>query len=198
MMTSLTALWLPILLSAFVCFMGSFVFWAATPWHKPDVKPVPDPAAADSAIGGLNLPAGHYMIPCAKDPAEMKSEAFQERYKRGPWATINVMPAQPNMGKNLIMTYIVMLVISAGIAYLAASVLMPGTATMKVFQVTCTAGVLSYTFGGMVNGIWFAKPSGWVVRDIIDAAVYAVLTGVVFAWLWPAAEAASGGALPLP
>ena len=124
----------------------------------------------------------------------MKYEAFAERYKRGPWATINVMGSPPNMGRNLGMTFAVMLVISAGIGYLAASVLAPGTAAMKVFQVTCTAGVLAYTFGGVMNGIWFGKQAGWVIRDIIDAAVYAILTGAIFAWLWPGV--AGAGALP--
>lgn len=192
MMTDLVSLWLPILVATVGVFFASFVLWAATPWHKPDINPVPDHDAAERAIAGLGLRPGHYMLPCTHDPKEMKSPEFTERYKRGPWLTINVFPGRPNMGKNLGLSFFVALVISCGVGYLAASVLLPGTDGLKVFQVATTAGVLAYTFGGITNGIWFAKPAGWVVRDIIDAAIYAVITGAAFALLWPNAAAPTG------
>ena len=81
------------------------------------------------------------------------------------------MPGMPNMGKNMALSFLVALVISALIAYLAGSVLAPGTAYLRVFRVVGVAGVLAYTFGGIMNGIWFGKPTGWVVRDIIDAVI---------------------------
>ena len=43
------------------------------------------------------------------------------------------------------------------------------------------------------NGIWFGKPRGWMLRDIVDAVIYAAITAGVFAWLWPA-----GGAVVVP
>lgn len=190
MMTDLTALWLPILLAAVVCHVASFILWAASKWHNPDINPVPDQDAADAAINGLNLKPGFYMLPCSHDKEDWKKPEVIERYKRGPWATINVFPGQPNMGKNLGLTLLMFFIISIGVAYLAASVLAPGTAYTKVFQVTCTAAVLAYTFGGVINGIWFGKPAGWVIRDIIDAAIYACITAGMFAWLWPGAAAA--------
>lgn len=191
MHTDLLSLWLPIIASAAGVFFASFILWAATPWHNADIRKVPDPGAADRAVEGLALRPGFYMLPCTHDPQEMKGEEFQARFKRGPWATINVFPSQPNMGKNLGLSFATYLVISVVIAYLASSVLAPGTAYPKVFQVVGTAGVLAYTFGGIANGVWFGKPTGWVVRDIIDAAVYAMVTAGMFAWLWP-----SGPALP--
>lgn len=195
MMTDLVSLWLPVLVATVGVFFASFVLWAATPWHKPDMRAVPDLDKTDAALNGLALTPGHYFIPCTHDPKEMKSEAFIERYKRGPWATLNVMPAQPNMGKNLALSFLVTLVISCAVAYLCAVVLAPGTGAMKVFQVATTAGVLAYTFGGITNGIWFAKPAGWVVRDLIDAAIYAVITGAAFALLWPGIPG-PGGLVP--
>jgi hypothetical protein len=197
MMTDLLSLWLPVVASAVGVFFASFVLWAATPWHKPDINRVPNDAAADRMLEELALRPGFYMVPCTHDAKEMKTEAYQERYSRGPWATINVMPGKPNMGKNLGLSFLVALVISAMIAYLAGSVLAPGTAYTRVFQVTGVAAVLAYTFGGITNGIWFGKPAGWVVRDIIDAAIYAMVTAGMFAWLWPGA--ANGvPALPMP
>lgn len=190
MMTNLISLWAPILLAAVTCHIASYLFWVQTKWHQPDVNPVPDQDAADAAINGLDLKPGFYMVPCNHDPADWKKPEVLERYERGPWASINVFPGQPDMKKNVLLTLGMFLLISIAIAYLAASVLAPGTAYTKVFQVTCTAGVLAYTFGGVINGIWFGKPAGWVIRDIIDAAVYACITAGMFAWRWPEAAAA--------
>ncbi len=195
MTTDLISLWLPILASAVGVFFASFILWAATPWHKPDVNRVPDDAAADRMLEDLALRPGFYMVPCTHDAQECKSAAYQERYKRGPWATINVLPGKPNMGRNMALSFLVALVISVLIAYLTGSVLPPGTAYLRVFQVAGTAAVLAYTFGGITNGIWFGKPTGWVIRDIIDAAIYAMITAGMFAWLWPGAGTP---ALPIP
>lgn len=197
MMTDLISLWLPILASAVGVFFASFVLWAATPWHKPDIRPVPNTAAADRMLEDLALPPGFYMVPCTHDAKEMKSQAYQDRFTRGPWASITVLPGKPNMGRNMALSFITTLIVSLLIAYLAGSVLAPGTQYLRVFQVVGTAAVLAYTFGGIMNGIWFGKPAGWVIRDIIDALIYAMLTAGVFAWLWPAATG-STPTLPIP
>lgn len=193
MMTDLVSLWLPIVASAVACFFASFVLWAASPWHKPDIKPVPDMDAADRALASLNLAPGFYYLPSTHDCKEMKSEAFQERYKRGPWASINVIPKQPNMGKNMGLTFTLFLVVSFLIAYLCANVLAPGTEYLRVFQIAGTAGILAYTFGGMPNAIWFGKPRGWILRDVVDSVIYGLITAGMFGWLWPHA---AGLALP--
>lgn len=190
MMTDLLSLWLPIVLITVGCHFASFILWAASPWHKPDVNPVPDQDAADAAINGLGLKPGFYMLPCTHDSAQYKEQAFIDRYNRGPWATINVMPGKPNMGRNLLLTLAMFFVVTVLIAYLAGSVLSPGTGMGKVVQVTATAGILAYTFGGMANGIWFGKQRGWVIRDIIDALIYAAITAALFGFLWPGAAAA--------
>lgn len=193
MMTDLLALWLPILVSAVAVFFASFVFWAATPWHHKDVKVVPDPERADAAIASLGLPPGFYMLPNTHDKAEMRSEAFAERVRRGPWATINVFPGRPNMGRNLALSFLTILLTSIGVAYLAAVALPPGADGPKVFQVTCTAAVLAYAFGGMLNAIWFGKPVGWIVRDLVDALVFALITAACFVLMWPDAPAGIPG-----
>lgn len=192
MLTELMSLWLPILVSAAGVFVTSFVFWAATPWHHKDVRPLPDPDAGDRAIEGLALPPGFYMLGCTHDAAQCKSQAYQDRMNRGPWASITVFSGKPSMGRNMALSFLVCLVVSLIIGYLSGTVLAPGADAMIVFRVACTAGLLAYTFGGMTNGIWFGKPAGWVVRDIIDAVVYAAITGAAFAWLWPA-----GAVVPL-
>lgn len=198
MMTDLFALWLPVVLSAVVCFFASFFLWAATPWHKPDMKAFPDQDAADEAFNRLGLAPGHYVMPQPRDKAECKSEAFQERYKRGPWLSVMVQNGMPNMGKNMALTVGVFLLTGIGIAYVAGLSMTPGTDSMRVFRVVGSVAFMAYGFGSMINGVWFGKPAGWVFRDLVDALVYALLTAGFFGWLWPAAAAATGGALPTP
>ena len=41
-MTAVTALWLPILVSAVLVFVASSVIHMATPWHAGDYRSVPD------------------------------------------------------------------------------------------------------------------------------------------------------------
>lgn len=197
-MTDLLALWMPIALSGVVCFFASFVLWAATPWHKPDMKVFPDQDAADRAFAGLGLAPGHYAMPQPRDREDCKSEAFQDRYKRGPWLSVMVQKGMPNMGKNMALSVGVFLVISLGVAYVAGLSLSPGADYLRVFRVCGSVALLAYGFGGMINGVWFGKPMGWVVRDFVDAVIYAMLTAGFFGWLWPAAAAATGGALPTP
>ena len=51
-----------------------------------------------------------------------------------------------------------------------------------------TAGELFRpSLGNVPNAIWWAHPWASVAKYAVDGAIYAVLTGLVFAWLWPAA-----------
>ena len=184
---ALLDLWLAIVLSSVAVFFLSFVFWAATPWHNADIKPLPDQAGADAAIAPLNLKPGFYLGPCTHDPAEMKSDAFKERYARGPWYSINVFGARPSMGRSMALTFLSFVIVSVLVGYIASETVLAGADFWRVFQVTCTAALLGHTFGGLPNDIWFGKPKGWLVRDLIDSVVYAVVTGVMFGLFWPGA-----------
>jgi hypothetical protein len=55
---------------------------------------------------------------------------------------------------------------------------------MKVFQFVGTAGILTYGTANILNGIWFGRK---MVADIIDGVAYGLITGAIFAALWPAA-----------
>ena len=89
------------------------------------------------------------------------------------------------MGGKLAATFIVYLVVSTLIAYLA-SVALPKTAEFaKVFQVVGTAGILAYSFSFIPNAIWFGAYRRTIVASIIDGIVYGAITGAIFAWRWP-------------
>ena len=62
-MVGLSALWLPILLSAVVVFIVSSIIHMATPWHKGDYLKIPDEDKAMDALRPLAIPPGDYMVP---------------------------------------------------------------------------------------------------------------------------------------
>jgi len=184
-MVSVLALWLPILVGAVIVFVASAIIWMATPLHTPDVKPAPEDL--EKAVGELKMERGHYAFPMGSGgPKDMKDPAFVERFNRGPWGTITIS-GKPNFGLNLIRTFSVYVVILLFVAYLTGRALPPGAAYMEVFQIAGAAAVLGFTFGGLPNDIFFAKPTRFVITSMIEAAILATLAAGVFAGFWPAA-----------
>ena len=57
-MTGLTALWLPILLSAVLVFVVSSAIHMVSPWHKSDYPRVPDEDKLRDALRPLAIPPG--------------------------------------------------------------------------------------------------------------------------------------------
>jgi hypothetical protein len=97
------------------------------------------------------------------------------------------------MGRNMLLTLLVLFITSVLIAYLGWNALPHGTALgearpgfAKVMQVLGTAGVLAYCVAGLPNDIWFQRSAREIVMCLIDGIVFGLLTGAVFAWLWPA------------
>ena len=112
---------------------------------------------------------------------------MQRKWKEGPVGMLNVW-GKVSMGRNMALTFIVYLAVSFLIAYLASAILLhPGDSFKHVFQVLGTAGVLAYVFGGMSNAIWFGAYPRTILMNVIDGVVYGLITGAIFAWLWPGA-----------
>jgi len=183
------SLWLPILVCGVVLFFASFVAWALSPHHKPDVKFLPNEDALFAIIKAQNLTPGQYMFPKCEH-ADMKNPDAVARYKAGPWGLLRVWPSEVSMPRNLAATFTMFLIVSAVIGYLASVAFAPGAAFGDVFAFTAIAGVLAHTAGGILGEIWFTKPLRAKVMDFVDGVVYGLLTGLIFALLWPGAAAA--------
>jgi hypothetical protein len=182
------ALWLPILVSAVAVFIASSIAWTVLPHHNADIKPLPDERGFLERLKEFNIPPGLYMWPHCADSKEMKSEAFKERYRQGPWGTLNVAPAQPSMVKNMSLLLLVCLLVSLFVGYLTSMAQPAQTGEfLGVFRVAGAAGVLGYCFGGLPTAIFMGKPTRFIMTELIDSIVYGLLTGLVFALLWPAA-----------
>lgn len=186
-MTATAALWLPILLSAVIVFLASSVIHMATPWHRGEYPAPPRQDEVQAALRPFNIPPGDYMLPRAADMKAMQAPEFQEQLRQGPVMVMTVMPNGPfAMGKSLAQWFIYSLVVSFFAAYVAGRTLAAGADYMQVFQVSSVTAFLGYALALWQSTIWYHRGIGITLRATIDGAVYALLTGGVFGWLWPA------------
>ncbi|HVS74614.1 MAG TPA: hypothetical protein VHE23_04250 [Candidatus Acidoferrales bacterium] len=184
-MVPLTALWLPILLSAVIVFVASFIMHMVLPYHRSDYRPLPNEDKLLSALRGAGLTRGIYIFPFCTHK-DMKSPAVQEKYKQGPVGMMTVLPnGPPAMPKFLGMWFAYCLLIGYFVAYLAGRTVAPGAHYLAVFRVVGTAAFLAYGLGHVSNGIWKGQPWGMTIKEVIDGLIYGSLTAGTFGWLWP-------------
>ena len=183
-MVPLTALWLPILLSAVVVFIASSIMHMVLPYHRRDYKGLPDEDQLLAALRTAGVSRGVYMFPFCSHK-DMKSPATVEKQKLGPVGTLTVFPTGPiNMPKYLAMWLVYCVLIGIFVAYLTGRTVSPGAPYLAVLRVAGTAAFLAYGVGQLSNGIWTGQPWSLTVKHVIDGLVYSVLVGAVFGWLW--------------
>jgi len=91
-MTALTALLLPILVSAVAVFVVSSIIHMTPLWHKTDYPRFASEDRVLDALRPISIPPGDYLMPRPANPAEMRSPEFREKLKRGPAVLLTVMP----------------------------------------------------------------------------------------------------------
>jgi hypothetical protein len=184
-MDLLLSLWLPILLSAAAVWIVAAIVWMALPHHKNDFIALPDEDAFMDSIRKSGIKPGNYVFPDFRGREAMESEKTQKALKEGPVGHLSLWQPPLTMGGKMVATFIVYLVVSILIAYLA-SITLPRTAAFaRVFQVVGTAGILAYSFAFIPNAIWFGAFKRTIVASIIDGIVFGAITGAIFAWRWP-------------
>jgi hypothetical protein len=190
MVVELASLWLPIVVSAVAVFIASSIVWMVLPHHRSDYKELPDEDGMRDTLRRMAVPRGMYTVPHCNHGPEMKDPAFQAKVKEGPWAWMIVWDRWPNMGKALGTWIAYLLVVSLFVAYIGANALPAGSEFARVFQVTGAAAFMAYALSAVPEAIWKGFPWPFVIKEMIDGLVYALLTAGVFAWLWPNVEAA--------
>ncbi|UCE59628.1 MAG: hypothetical protein JSU63_19565 [Phycisphaerales bacterium] len=171
--------------------MASSIAWMVLPHHKKDVKPLPDEKALTDHLRALNLAPGTYMWPCCGSGEDMNSAEFKARYQAGPWGSINILPARPSFGRNLLLAFLLYLVVSVFVAYITSHARELGAPFISVFQVAGAVAVIAYCAGSIPDAIFFGRPARFVLTGFLDDLAYGILTGLTVAWLWPAAAAVS-------
>jgi hypothetical protein len=185
-MVGLTALWLPILLSAVIVFVVSSIVHTMLPWHKNDYLQLPDQDKAMDALRPLAIAPGDYMVPRASSMQEMRAPEFVEKMKRGPVLVMTVLPSgQMGMGRNLVLWFVYSLVIGIFAAYVTGRALPVGSTYLEVFRFAGVTTFSCYAVALWQMSIWYRRAWGTTIRATIDGLLYALLTAGVFGWLWP-------------
>ncbi len=180
-MEFLSALWMPIVVSAVFVWIASFFMHMVLPHHKKDWGGLPDEAKFNSALEGV--PAGQYMFPYGT-MEDQKNPEFQAKMTAGPCGTLTVWPGPVNMGRNLVLTLLYYVVVGVFAAYVAWNGLFEGEPTyLSVFRMAGTVAFAAHGLGWMSHAIWYGWKGFW--GDLFDAVVYALLTAGTFGWLWP-------------
>jgi len=184
-MVSLSALWLPIVLSAVIVFVASSIMHMVLPYHKGDYQKIPDEDKVLPALRAAGLKRGLYIFPFA-DHNTMKSPEVMEKYKQGPVGMMTIFPSGPPvMPKFLGLWLGYCLIVGFFVAYLAAHTVAPGAYYLRVFRIVGTAAFLAYGLGHISDGIWKGQTWSFVIKEVLDGLVYALLTAGTFGWLWP-------------
>jgi hypothetical protein len=185
-MTDLTALWLPILLSAVIVFVVSSVIHMATPWHKGDYRRVTGEDKFMDALRPMAIPPGDYMVPMPSGMQEMRSPEFAEKMKRGPRMMFTVFPAgSTGMGAQLALWFVYSLVIAIFAAYVSGRVLAPGAPYIQVFRFAGTTAFLGYSGALWQMTIWYRRNWITTLKSTIDGLLYGLLIAGTLGWLWP-------------
>ncbi|GMV26771.1 MAG: hypothetical protein AMXMBFR58_28020 [Phycisphaerae bacterium] len=185
MLTEWASLWLPIVVSAAAVWIVSAIMWMVMPHHRNDQVRLPDEKAFMDFVRSQGIPPGNYAFPDCKTAAARNAPEVKEALDKGPMGTLSVWKPPMKMGPKMVATFVVLLIVSAIIGYLAALTIDPKPAAMRVLRVVGTAGILAYTFGGVCNMIWFGAYTRTIIASIVDGIVYGLVTGLVFMWLWP-------------
>jgi hypothetical protein len=184
-MVPLTALWLPILLSAVIIFVASSIMHVLLTYHQSDYRQLPDEDKVLATLRAAGLKRGLYHFPFGTHK-EMKSPAMVEKYKQGPVGFLTVFPSgPPAMPKFLGMWFAYCILIGFFVAYLTGRTVAPGTQYLAVFRVAGTAAFFAYGLGHISDGIWKGQTWGMTLKEVIDGLIYSLLTAGTFGWLWP-------------
>jgi len=185
-MISLSALYLPILVSAILAFVASSIIHMTPMWHKSDFPRAPKEDQIVAALRPLAVPPGDYMIPRGASMADMRTPEFQDKLAKGPVLVMTVMPNGPfSMARNLVLWFIFLLVVSVFVAYVCGRALPAGAAYLKVFQVAGTVAFMGYAFALWELTIWFRRSLSLTLKATLDGLIYAGITAGTFGWLWP-------------
>src|SRR5467141_852072 len=138
-MVSLTALLLPILLSAVIVFVASSVIHMVLKYHISDYRQLPEEDKLLATLRPAGLTPGLYHFPFCSHK-DMNSPAMQEKFKQGPVGFLTVFPSGPvALPKFLGMWFAYCLLIGFFVAYLAGHTFAPGTHSLAAFPVAGTA-----------------------------------------------------------
>ncbi len=185
-MVPISALWIPILLSAVIVFVASSIMHMVLPYHKSDYRKLPDEEKVMDALRAANVtPGPNYHFPHTTH-RDMKSPEAIEKFKRGPVGLLTIMPSgKPAMGKYLGLWFLNCVVVGIFVAYLTGRTRLPGTQYLEVFRMAGATAFMAYGVGQLQDSIWKGQVWSVTLKHVFDGLIFALLTAGTFGWLWP-------------
>ena len=184
-MTPFLWLLLPIVVSAVAVFVLTMVIHM-TPWHKGDYVELPDEDGVMKALRPFNIPPNDYVVPHPRSGAYMKSPEYDAKRDAGPVMIVTVVPSGPwKIGKMMGMAFLFALVVSASVACVVGTFVPPGAYTHAVFHHIAVITFLTYAMGAVPMSIWYQRKWSTTFKSALDALLYALATGGIFAMMWP-------------
>ena len=118
-MVGLTALWMPIVVSAVFVLIALMIIHGLLGWHKGDMTAVPGEAKVMELLRDLNVQPGDYRFPFSNSVDEMKTPEWDEKMKQGPVGIMSIRPSGDiNMGKLFGQWFVYSLLIAVLAAYI--------------------------------------------------------------------------------
>ena len=185
-MISLAQLWIPLVLSAVLVFVASSLIHMVFKWHNSDYLKLPNEDEVRAALNKTRPAPGQYVVPHCPDMKDMQKPEVQQKFKDGPVGMVVLRASgTPSMGPMLGQWFALNLVFAFITAYVACKSLPMGASFVAVYRVVSLVTFLAYAGGSVQAGIWMGKPWGSVAKDLLDGMIYAAVTAVTFAALWP-------------
>jgi hypothetical protein len=185
-MVSLLSLWLPIVLSAVIAFLASWLLHMIVGHHAGDMRQLPQEDALLDALRSAQVAPGDYMAPHISSPSEMRDPKFLEKKRRGPTVALTLTGgSEMSLGKPLAQWFVYLLVVMLLSGYVASRTLPMGAPYLEVFRVIGTVAFMALALGQPHQSIWWQRQWSSTIKYMIDGLVYALLAAGVFGWLWP-------------
>jgi len=178
--------WLPIVVAAVGVFFASSLVHMLFKWHVSSYGALSNEDAVRDAIRAGSARPGMYVLPRCTDMKQMREEPMLKKYREGPVGFLTLIPpGEPGMGKQLLLWFAYNLLVAAAGAFCAVKFVGLGADGHDAAHVAGALALLAYGGGPIQQAIWMGKPWGAAAKELLDALIYAVVTALAFAALWP-------------
>jgi hypothetical protein len=185
-MSAIAQLWMPILVTAVLIFIASSLIHMVLKWHNADYRQLSNEDDVRAAVRAASPAPGQYVLPYSVDMKEMSSETMMKKFTEGPVAFLTVRKnGPPEMGSTFVMWFAFTAGVAAFAGWLAMSAYAGKANASAAGQLVGFVSFIAYGGGSVPLGIWMGKPWSSVAKDLLDALIYGVISGLVFTWLWP-------------
>lgn len=185
-MSAIAQLWMPILVTAVLIFIASSLIHMVLKWHNADYRQLSNEDDVRAAVRAASPAPGQYVLPYCVDMKEMSGETMMKKFAEGPVAFLTVRKnGPPEMGSTFVMWFAFTVGVAAFAGWLAMSAYAGKANASAAGQLVGFVSFIAYGGGSMPLGIWMGKPWSSVAKDLLDALIYGVISGLVFTWLWP-------------